>query len=119
VNEEKTKGQNSGVKLEFDLGDPPQKVWRAISIPEFRERWLPMEALADPDAVTVTPGREVRYKLRDDTPPFLESTVTLTITPNETGGTSLRIVHELTDVRVDRMANAAANCNRPPLMLAA
>ncbi len=119
MNEEKTKEQDGGVELEFDLGDPPQKVWRAISIPEFRERWLPKEALADRDAITVTPGQEVRYRLRDDSPPFLESTVTFTITPNATGGTCLRIVHELTDARFDRMARAAANSNSPPLMLAA
>ena len=119
MNEEKTEDKGSGVELEFDLHDPPQKVWRAISAPEFRERWLPKEALADPDAVTVTPGREVRYKLRDDSPPFLESTVTFTIIPNATGGTCLRIVHELTDARFDQMARAAANSNSAPLMLAA
>lgn len=119
MNEEKTKEQDNGVELEFDLGDPPQKVWRAISMPEFRERWLPKEALADPDAISVTPGQEVRYKLRDHSPPFLESTVTFTISPNATGGTCLRIVHELTDMRLGRMARAAANSNSPPLMLAA
>jgi uncharacterized protein YndB with AHSA1/START domain len=75
--------------------------------------------LADPDAITVNPGQEVRYKLRDDSPPFLESTVTFTVTPNPTGGTCLRIVHELTDMRFDRTARAAANSNSPPLMLAA
>ena len=119
MNEEKASEQDSGVELEFDLGDPPQKVWRAISIPEFRDRWLPKEALADPDAVTVTPGQEVRYRLRDDGSPFLESTVTFTITPNATGGTCLRIVHELTDTRFDGMARAAANSNSPPFTLAA
>lgn len=121
MNERKTKDQGGGVELEFDLVDPPQKVWRAISIPEFRERWLPKDALADPDAITVIPGREVRYRLRDHSPPFLESTVTFTITPNATGGTCLRIVHEPTDARFDRMARAAANSNSPPriLMLAA
>jgi uncharacterized protein YndB with AHSA1/START domain len=119
MNEAKTKEQHNGVELEFDLGDPPQKVWRAVSIPEFRERWLPKEALADPHAITVTPGQEVRYRLRDDSPPFLESTVTFTITPNATGGTCLRIVHELTDMRFDRMARTAANSNGPSLMLAA
>jgi uncharacterized protein YndB with AHSA1/START domain len=51
--------------------------------------------------------------------PFLESTVTFTITPNATGGTCLRIVHELTDARFDGMARAAANSNSPPLRLAA
>jgi hypothetical protein len=111
--------QDSGVELEFDLNDPPHKVWRAISIPDFRERWLPREALADPEAITVIVGQEVRYRLRDNSPPFLESTVRFTITPNVTGGTCLRIVHELTDARLDQGTRAAANCNSPPLMLAA
>ncbi len=119
MNEEKIGDKDNGVELEFDLDDPPQKVWRAISIPEFRERSLPQEALADPDAVTVTPGQEVRYKLRDDGPPFLESTVTFTIVPNATGGTCLRIVHEPTDAGFDRTARAAANSDGPPVMLAA
>jgi len=119
MNEGTPKQQDSGVELEFDLGDPPQKVWRAISIPEFRDRWLPKEALADPDAITVTPGQEVRYKLRDDSPPFLESIVTFTITPNGSGGTSLRIVHELTGATFEQLTKTAANGNSPFLMLAA
>lgn len=119
MNEGKAEEQDNGVELEFDLDDPPQKVWRAISIPELRERWLPREALANPNSIIVTPGREVRYRLRDDSPPFLESTVTFTITPNAAGGTCLRIVHELADARFDGMARAAANSNSPPLMLAA
>lgn len=119
MNEEKIEGQDGGLVQEFDLGDPPQKVWRAISIPELRERWLPRETLADPDAIAVTPGQKVRYRLRGDSPPFLESTVTFTIVPNAAGGTCLRIVHELTDARFDRLARAAANGNGPPLMMLA
>jgi uncharacterized protein YndB with AHSA1/START domain len=118
MNDEKTE-KKDGIELEYELNEPPQKVWRAISIPEFRDSWLPKEALADPDATSVVPGQEVRYKLRDNTPPFLESTVTFRIAPNPTGGTSLRIIHELTDVRFDRMTRAAANNNSPILMRAA
>lgn len=110
---------NDDIELEFDLDEPPQKVWRAISIPAFRESWLPESALADAEATTITPGEAVRYRLRDDTPPFLESTVTFTVLPNAVGGTCLRIIHELTDARFDRTTRAAANSNGPPLMLAA
>ncbi|KZK95244.1 MULTISPECIES: SRPBCC domain-containing protein [unclassified Pseudovibrio] len=119
MNEEQTKEQDGDIELEFDFDDPPQKVWRTISIPEFRERWLPKDMLADPDAISTTSGQEVRYRLCDDSPPFLESTVTFIITPNATGGTHLRIVHELTDARFDRMSETAANNNGPLLMLAA
>lgn len=117
--EKQTNEHDSGIELEFDLDDPPQKVWRAISTREFRESWLPKDALAAPDAIAIIPGQEIRYSLRDDSPPFLESTVTFIISPNAAGGTSLRIVHDLTDARFDQKAGGAANNNRPPLMLAA
>jgi uncharacterized protein YndB with AHSA1/START domain len=105
--------EQKGIELEFELDEPPQKVWRAISIPEFRENWLPGDALADPEATSVTPGEEVRYRLRDSAPPFLESTVTFKIAANDAGGTLLRVIHRLDEVM------PVANSNRPPLMLAA
>jgi hypothetical protein len=57
--------------------------------------------------------------MRESDPPFLESVVIFRITPNDTGGTKLRIIHQLTDVRFDRMTRATANNNSLPLMLAA
>lgn len=106
-------GKTEEIVLEYDLDEPPQKVWRAISIAEFREAWLPGDSLAHPEATTVTPGEEVQYRMRDSSPPFLESMVTFRIAPNGSGGTSLRIIHEL------EMTMAAANNNDPILMLAA
>lgn len=111
MNDRRTDDQD--IELEYEIDEPPHKVWRAISIPELRENWLPKGALADPDATFLTPGQEVRYRMRESAPPFLESVVTFRITPNATGGTSLRIIHELTHVRF-----TAAN-NNPHLMLAA
>lgn len=119
MNDGKTTEQNSSLDLEFDLDEPPQKVWRAVSIPAFRENWLPKQALADPEATTIIPDQQVRYTLRDEAPPYLESTVTFTISPNMTGGTLLRIVQELTDARLVRTTIAAANTNSPISMLAA
>ena len=115
----KTDDHDKGIELEYEIDEPPHKVWRAISIPEFRENWLPKEALADPEATSLTPGHEVRYRMRESDPPFLESVVTFRIAPNATGGTSLRIIHELADARFDRMTRAAANNNGLILMLAA
>lgn len=114
-----SQGQGNVIELDFDVDAPPHKVWRAISVPAFRQHWLPHHALTEPEPITVTPGREVRYRLHDDAPPFLESTVTFTITPNENGGTCLRIIQELTDVRIDRMARNTANNNDPTLKSAA
>lgn len=118
MNDGKTKERNEGIELEYELDAPPQKVWRAISIPEFRQSWLPSDALADPEATSVTPGEEVRYRMRDNSPPFLESTVTFKIAPNASGGTSLRIIHRLADARLERVTSAAAN-NNGAFMLAA
>ena len=61
------------IVLEYELDEPPQKVWRAVSCPELREAWLPKEALAQPEATHLVPGQEVRYRMRDSEPPFLES----------------------------------------------
>jgi uncharacterized protein YndB with AHSA1/START domain len=56
--------------------------------------------------------------MRDNDPPFLESVVTFQISPNASGGTSFRVIHELADTTVNRMA-MAANSNSTPVMRAA
>lgn len=104
--------------LEYDLDAAPEKVWRAISLEEYREKWLAKNALAASEAVSAKPGQEVSYRMRDDEPPFLESVVTFRIAPNQAGGTSLRIIHEIADLRFDRTLKAA-NSNGSPVMLAA
>jgi uncharacterized protein YndB with AHSA1/START domain len=101
--------------FECELDAPPDKVWRAVTIPAFRERWLPEADLADPEPVTAVPGREVRYRLRDDEPPF-ESHVTFELLPNGAGGTHFRIVHRLPAARPLPLA---ANSNTRLMMRAA
>lgn len=81
--------------LEYSLDAPPEKVWRALSIPALREQWLPTGDLAQAEPLAATPGEAVSYRLRDDQPPFLESVVTLQIVPNADGGCLLRIIHQL------------------------
>lgn len=95
--------------LEYRLDAPPEKVWRAISIPEFREKWLPGKTLDG--AVSAVPGEEIRYKMREPEPPFLESLVTFQLRSDASGGTILRIEHVLMP--------RAANSNRPLSMRAA
>ncbi|KAA3504051.1 hypothetical protein DXM27_01850 [Rhizobium rhizogenes] len=119
MNRQTPAAPKNGLELEYDLDEPPQKVWRAISIPAFREHWLPKEALAEPEAIDIKPGQEVCYRLREDHPPFLESTVTFRIASNDRGGTSLRVIHELPVIKPSRMTKAAANHNGSPIKLAA
>ena len=111
--------REKGIELEYELDAAPQKVWRAISIPEFRENWLPSEALADPEPASCKPGEEISYRMRESEPPFLESMVTFRIVPGISGGTYLRVIHELNDARVKHAAPVAANSNRMPVMRAA
>jgi uncharacterized protein YndB with AHSA1/START domain len=90
---------------EHTLDAPPEKVWRALSIPALRARWLPGTEHAEP--LRQVAQRELRLRLREDQPPFLESTVDLRLSPLADGGTLLRIVHVLTDPRVQPAREAA------------
>lgn len=94
-----------GLTLDVDLDAPPEKVWRALTIPAFREQWLPAADLADPTPLEADPG-SVRYRMRDPAPPHTESVVTFQVGPGDEGGTRLTIVHGRTPPRM------AANTNR-------
>jgi uncharacterized protein YndB with AHSA1/START domain len=112
-------GPAKDLVLEYELDAPVEKVWRAISTPALRETWLPSVALADAEPLSSAPCEEIRYRMRDDEPPFLESVVTFQVRPNADGGTRLRIIHGLVDARLQRDQPTAANSNMPCLMRAA
>ena len=103
--------------LEYELDAPPEKVWRAVTIPALRERWLPDCDLAGTDPESSVAGEEVRYRLRESEPPFRESRVTFKIEPNEAGGTRFRIIQEACDDA--RQLPQTANSNGRCLMRAA
>ncbi|WP_421723346.1 SRPBCC family protein [Bauldia sp.] len=117
MSEPQTGGQTKELVFEYALDEPPEKVWRAISTPGLREKWLPEDDLADAEPVSASPGEEIRYRMREDEPPFLESTVTFQVRPDANGGSVLRVIHALTDARV--IAPPAANSNGQLLMRAA
>lgn len=119
MNDMEAKPPKDSLVMEYVIDAPPEKVWRAISIPEFREKWLPEKDLANADPISAEPGEEVRYRILDKAPPFLESIVTFQIGPNGHGGTNLRIIHHLVDARTVRQSPPAANNNWPLLMRAA
>ncbi|WP_420101645.1 SRPBCC family protein [Bosea sp. (in: a-proteobacteria)] len=83
-----------GLVLDYVFPQPPEKLWRAVSLPALREVWLPAGDLAQPEPVVVSPGEELTYRLRDAAPPHRESLVTLRVSPDGEGGSRLRIVHE-------------------------
>lgn len=116
MNDRARAAASAGLVFEQDIDEAPDKVWRAVSIPAYRDRWLPQAMLAEAEAVAVTPGQEVRYRLREDEPPFMESMVIVQVAANAAGGTRLTIIHTLA-AGAPRMK--AANANGSPLMLAA
>ncbi|MCY6383499.1 SRPBCC family protein [Hoeflea prorocentri] len=112
------KPENEKLVQDYDLDAEPEKVWRAVSLDEYRTKWF---ADAGPDSsqiVSATPGQEVSYRMRDDEPPFIESIVTFQIAPNRSGGTALRIIHEIANRQLD-VGSKVSNDNGQPLMLAA
>lgn len=105
--------------LEYALDAPPEKVWRAVSIPAFRERWLPDGDLAEASPVFAVEGTEISYRMRDGALPGRESLVTFAVSADGAGGSRLRIVHQPADSLARRPAMSAANGNRPPTMMLA
>lgn len=101
--------------FEYELDAPPAKVWRAVTIPEYREHWLPNKVLADQSPLSIVPGEMVRYALRDEDAPFRESEVTFELSPADDGGTLFRIIHRM--ALPERLE--AANSNSPPAMMRA
>jgi len=97
--------------LDYEFEAPPEKVWRAVTIPALRERWLPDADLAGAEPETTIAGEEVRYRLRDPQPPFLESCVTFRLTPTPAGGTRVHIIHEIDADQRRALALRSANSN--------
>ena len=99
-----------GLVLEYEVDAPPEMVKRALTVAEFRERWLPGAQLSPEHA---SDGDAIHCTLREAEPPFLESVASFEILPREGGGALIRIVHR------PAMAPPAANRNRSPFMRAA
>jgi uncharacterized protein YndB with AHSA1/START domain len=107
--------EDAEIALEYELDAAPEKVWRAIAVAAFRERWLPQADLAEPEPIASIPGVEVRYRMREEGAPFQQSTVTFRIEPGSQGGTLFRVIHR---IEGDARRNGA-NDNLRPVSLAA
>jgi uncharacterized protein YndB with AHSA1/START domain len=95
--------------FETELDAPPEKVWRAITVPEYLDRWLQPPADAELQIVAVEANNMLTYRLRE---PNQDSFVTIELAKNHEGGTNFRLTH----------TPVAANNNEPlpaTLMLAA
>lgn len=98
--------------FETVLDAPPEKIWRALTIPEYRDHWLqkPDNVSLHLETVNAHSLLTYRWKERNE-----ESLVTIELTPHENGGTGMRLTH------APLVIPAAANSNEtaPTMMRAA
>lgn len=106
------------IVLEYTLDAPPEKVWRALTVPELAASWLgtPKSRADAPtyELIETTPFSRVRYAWHDAGTDMPETLVTFEISPAPDGSTRFRLIH---GVRV--APPMAANNNGAPIARAA
>ena len=104
--------------FECALDAPPEKVWRALTIPEYLERWLKPDKDLDLSVVTAEENKSLTYRWREAGQGAIvgmeDSLVTFELSPTTDGGTWFKLTHAPVALPV------AANSNlRGPMMMAA
>ena len=104
--------------FECELDAPPEKVWRALTIPEYLRRWLKPDQEIDLAVVTAEENVSLTYRWREAGQGAVvgveDSLVTFELTPTSEGGTWFKLTHAPVALPV------AANSNRSgPMMMAA
>ena len=103
--------------FECTLDAPPEKVWRALSIPEYLARWLRPADDVELDVVTAEENKSLTYRWREASQGTAQgvedSLVTFELTPNAEGGTWFRLTH------APVVVPTAANNNAPASMMLA
>ena len=125
--------ESRSISFEYDLPEPVEKVWRALSTPEVLSEWLlPIDPSAEQgrpsrsreeakepiecEVISIEHERSIRFGWRDEQArrDGLDSTVTFEVEGTTSGGTHLRIVHEVHYLRskpLPATACLAANDN--------
>jgi len=123
-----TPEEEQRLSYDVELDAPPEKVWRALTVPAFLDRWLmPMDRAEggrfagrdrgepiEAEVVEAEPPRRLSWTWREAGEPA--GVVTFTLTPSDSGGTLLRLVHQR---HVLPAMQPAANSNAVTMMLAA
>jgi len=109
---------DSALVFECSFDAPPEKVWRALSIPAFLERWLKPGDDVELAVMAAQENRRLTYHWRDAGQGLAgdieDSVVTFELTPTAEGGTWFKLTHAPLTVPAAANANGTA-----PLMLAA
>ena len=108
--------ETDALTFECALDAPPEKVWRALTVPEYLERWLKPEQKIELAVVTAEENRSLTYRWREAGQGAVvgmeDSLVTFELPPTNDGGTWFRLTHAPMAVPV------AANSNGPLMMAA-
>jgi len=89
-------GTDDDLIFETGLDAPPEKVWRALTIPEYLERWLERPESVGVDQVAADEPHSITYRWTERGPGDAvaeESFVTFELTPRDDGGTWFRLTH--------------------------
>ncbi len=110
--------ETDALVFECTLDAPPEKVWRALTVPEYLERWLKPEQEIDLAVVAAEENKSLTYRWREAGQGAVmgmeDSLVTFELTPTSDGGTWFRLTHAPVAVPVAANSNLAG-----PVMLAA
>jgi uncharacterized protein YndB with AHSA1/START domain len=97
--------------FECALDAPPEKVWRALTIPEYLERWLKPDKDLDLAVVTAEENKSLTYRWREAGQGAIvgmeDSLVTFELTPTTDGGTWFKLTHAPMAVPVAANSNVA------------
>jgi uncharacterized protein YndB with AHSA1/START domain len=97
--------------FECALDAPPEKVWRALTIPEYLERWLKPDKDLDLAVVTAEENKSLTYRWREAGQGAIvgmeDSLVTFELTPTTDGGTWFKLIHAPMAVPVAANRNVA------------
>jgi uncharacterized protein YndB with AHSA1/START domain len=107
------RAESRSIAFEYELDEPVEKVWRALTTPEIVAEWLLPNDLEteegarftfrntsepiDCEIISIEEQRSIRFAWRDEEARRngLDSTVTFEVEGTTNGGTHLRIVHEV------------------------
>jgi len=110
--------ETDALVFECSLDAPPEKVWRALTIPGYLSRWLKPADDFELAVVTAEENKSLTYRWREAGQGALtdaeDSLVTFELTPNDDGGTWFKLTHAPMTVPVA----ANSNCVNALLMAA-
>jgi uncharacterized protein YndB with AHSA1/START domain len=96
---------------ECALEAPPAKVWRALTVPEYLEKWLQAGDDIDLSVVSSEEGRSLTYRWRESGESAVagieDSLVTFELSPTPEGGTWFRLTHAPIALPVAANSNTA------------